>query len=188
MAAMSCRHGKDDMEILGVEKFGACGPRSTAARASDWHFGQCRFAQRVVRRCARDRSWSHCSTMAAEGGGAAALDRGHDAPLRGRQRGAVLLTIGVAVAAEHVRHLRASGDPSTPAVRSAGGRRASPPAGRDAGAGPAGSTSRTPCWSRCADSGRWSRGCDGRAAVESCGRRCRLPADGPRMRVAANAA
>jgi hypothetical protein len=32
------------------------------------------------------------------------LDGGHDATLRRRQRGAVLLTIGVTVAAEHVRH------------------------------------------------------------------------------------
>ena len=42
--------------------------------------------------------------MAAERGGAARLDRGHDAPLGGRQRPAGLLTIGVAVAAEDVRH------------------------------------------------------------------------------------
>ena len=42
--------------------------------------------------------------MAAESGGAAHLDRGHDAPLRGRERSTMLLTIGFAVAAEDVRH------------------------------------------------------------------------------------
>ena len=43
--------------------------------------------------------------MPAEYGGTARFDRGHDAPLSGRQRGDVL-TIAVAVAAEHVRHLQ----------------------------------------------------------------------------------
>jgi hypothetical protein len=42
--------------------------------------------------------------MAAERGGAARLDRRHDAPLSGRQGPVGLLTIGVAVAAEDVRH------------------------------------------------------------------------------------
>jgi hypothetical protein len=44
--------------------------------------------------------------VAAERGRATPLDRGHDTTLRGRQRSAVLLTIGVTVAAEHVRHFR----------------------------------------------------------------------------------
>lgn len=42
--------------------------------------------------------------MAAERGGPTLLDRRHDAPLRGRQRGSGLVTIDIAVAAEHVRH------------------------------------------------------------------------------------
>ena len=42
--------------------------------------------------------------MAAENGSSANLDRGHDTALRHRKRSAMLLTIGCAVAAEHVRH------------------------------------------------------------------------------------
>ena len=42
--------------------------------------------------------------MPPERGGAARLDRGHDAPLGGGQRAAGLLPIGVAVAAENIRH------------------------------------------------------------------------------------
>ena len=42
--------------------------------------------------------------MAAENGSSANLDRGHDTALRYRKRSAMLLTIGCAVAAEHVRH------------------------------------------------------------------------------------
>jgi hypothetical protein len=42
--------------------------------------------------------------MPAAGSGPAGFDRGHDAPLGGRQRRAGLRAIGVAVAAEDVRH------------------------------------------------------------------------------------
>ena len=42
--------------------------------------------------------------MAAENSGTADLDRGHNTALRYRKRSAMLLTIGCAVAAEHVRH------------------------------------------------------------------------------------
>ena len=44
--------------------------------------------------------------VTAERGGPAEFDRGHDAPLRRAQRRAMLRTIGVAVAAEHVRHFQ----------------------------------------------------------------------------------
>jgi len=44
--------------------------------------------------------------VTAKRGGPAEFDRGHDAPLRCAQRRAMLRTIGVAVAAEHVRHFR----------------------------------------------------------------------------------
>jgi len=42
--------------------------------------------------------------MAAEDSSPADLDRGHDAALRHRQGSAMLLTIGFAVAAKHIRH------------------------------------------------------------------------------------
>ncbi len=44
--------------------------------------------------------------MRAQGGGPAPLDRGHDTPLGRRQRGPRLVTIPVAVATKHVRHLQ----------------------------------------------------------------------------------
>jgi len=42
--------------------------------------------------------------MAAENSSPADLDRGHGAALRHRERSAMLLTIGFAVAAKHIRH------------------------------------------------------------------------------------
>ena len=63
--------------------------------------------------------------MAAESGGAAGFDRRHHAALRDRQRSAMLLTIGVAVAAEHIRHFRARDRSIGPALRSAEVRRVS---------------------------------------------------------------
>jgi hypothetical protein len=44
--------------------------------------------------------------VTAQRGGSADLDRRHDAPLRRAQHRAVLRTIGVAVAAEYIRHFR----------------------------------------------------------------------------------
>ena len=44
--------------------------------------------------------------MRAQGGGPAPLDRGHHTALGRRQRGPRLVTIHVAVATEHVRHLQ----------------------------------------------------------------------------------
>src|SRR5260370_6108294 len=44
--------------------------------------------------------------MRAQGGGPAPFNRGDDTPLGGQQRGPRLVTIDVAVAAEHVRHLQ----------------------------------------------------------------------------------
>ena len=44
--------------------------------------------------------------MAAENSGPADLYRGHYAALRRAERNAVLLTIGFAVAAKHIRHLK----------------------------------------------------------------------------------
>src|SRR5271169_33635 len=44
--------------------------------------------------------------MAAENSGPTDLYRSHDAALRRAERSAVLLTIGFAVAAKHIRHLK----------------------------------------------------------------------------------
>ena len=44
--------------------------------------------------------------MAAENSSPADLDRGHDTALCTRKRSAMFLTIGFAVAAKHIRHLK----------------------------------------------------------------------------------
>jgi len=44
--------------------------------------------------------------MAAQNSSPADLDRGHDTALRRRKRSAVFLTIGFAIAAKHIRHLK----------------------------------------------------------------------------------
>jgi hypothetical protein len=44
--------------------------------------------------------------MAAQNSGATDLDRGHDTALRYRQQSAIVLTIGFAVAAKHIRYLK----------------------------------------------------------------------------------
>ena len=59
--------------------------------------------------------------MPAEGGGAARLDRGHDAPLGGRQRRAGLLHDRRRRSGGRCPPLRASGDPRARALRSAQG-------------------------------------------------------------------
>jgi hypothetical protein len=74
---------------------------------------------------------------------AAALNRGHDAVLR---RGQVMpLTIGVAIAAEHIRHFRPRSGHGW-ALRRARVRRASLRSGSGWAAGRAGWVSRRPCW------------------------------------------
>jgi hypothetical protein len=44
--------------------------------------------------------------MTTQNSSAADLDRGHDTALRYRKRSAMLLTIGFAVAAKHIRHFK----------------------------------------------------------------------------------
>jgi hypothetical protein len=44
--------------------------------------------------------------MSTQNSSAADLDRGHDTALRYRKRSAMLLTIGCAVAAKHIRHFK----------------------------------------------------------------------------------
>ena len=55
--------------------------------------------------------------MATERGGAANLDRRHHPALCGGQSSTVLLTIGVAVAAEHIRHFWPGSTPTGPAAQ-----------------------------------------------------------------------
>jgi hypothetical protein len=97
------RHGKDDVEILAVQDLGGSllDPLGTCQR----------LTLRTVPIRAGVIGVPVVTTgvalfeMPAEYGGAARFDLGHDALLSGRQRGGVL-TIAVAVAAEHVRYLQ----------------------------------------------------------------------------------
>src|SRR5664280_373921 len=91
--------------------------------------------------------------VTAKRGGPAELDRGHDAPLRRAQRRAMLRTIGVAVAAEHVRHFRPRPGHRPARLRSAGARWAAVRRALDAATAPGGLPWRRPCWWRSADSG-----------------------------------
>ena len=53
--------------------------------------------------------------VTAERGGAATFDRKHGAPLRGRQRRAMLITESRAEVAEHIRHFQPLTGHGTPA-------------------------------------------------------------------------
>jgi hypothetical protein len=95
-------HGEDDVEILAVEDLGlpafdpcaACqGLTLGTVSIRAGVIGDALVPTRVA-----------LFDMATERGGAARLDRGHHAPLRGRERGGRLASIGLAVAAEDVRH------------------------------------------------------------------------------------
>ena len=103
--------------------------------------------------------------VATERGGAANLDRRHHPALCGGQSSSVLLTIGVAVAAEHIRHFRPG--PTHWSGRS-GGRRGpfGVDRGSDTAADPADLSSHKPCWWRSAGIPPSSRGCCDPSATE----------------------
>jgi hypothetical protein len=96
------RYGKDDVKIGTLQDLGGpvLNPRGTGQRLT---FGTVPIRAGVIRD-ALVTTGVALFDMPAEHGGAARLDRGHDAPLGGRQRPADLLPIGIAVAAEDVRH------------------------------------------------------------------------------------
>ena len=60
--------------------------------------------------------------VTAQRGGSTELDGGHDTPLGRVQRRAMLRTISVAVAAEHVRHFRPQAGHREARLRSSGAR------------------------------------------------------------------
>jgi hypothetical protein len=95
-------HGEDDGELLAVEDLGPPALDPCGARQ--------RLTLRAVPVCAGVIRDALVATgvarldMAAARSGAARLDRGHDARLRARRRHAGVSSIGVARAAEDVRH------------------------------------------------------------------------------------
>jgi len=128
------RHGEDDVKVLRVEQVrGAVvdpgGPGQRLAR------GAMPITAAVVPD-ARVSAAVALFDMAAEGGGAALRDRGDDAPVRHRERRTHVITIRVAVAAEHVRDRRRR------AIHRLGAQRAVGVGGWDGGATGRGSKSR----------------------------------------------
>jgi hypothetical protein len=92
--------------------------------------------------------------MAAENSGPTDLYRGHDAALRRAERSAVLLTIGFAIAAKHIRHLKL-GAIHVPGARSIVVERAWAQGQLAAGANRVGWWWSTPWYWRCVNSGPW---------------------------------
>src|SRR5438132_6094795 len=91
-------YGEDHVEVLGVQKLGLAilEPLSPGERLAFWAMP---IGARVVS-VALMATVVTLLQMAAQGSGAADLDRGHDTALRHRQRSAIVLTIGFAVAAK----------------------------------------------------------------------------------------
>jgi hypothetical protein len=98
------RYGEDDVEIWHCEELGSSVLKPLGTRQ-----GLALWAVAIAARVVADAlvaAGIALLDMATEGCRATLLDGGHDATLRRRQRAAVLLTMGVTVAAEHVRHFR----------------------------------------------------------------------------------
>jgi len=98
------RHSEDDVEVWHCEELGSSVLKPLGTRQ-----GLALRAVAIAARVVRDAlvaAGIALLEVAAERCRATLLDRRHHATLRRRQRGAVLLTIGLTVAAEHVRHFR----------------------------------------------------------------------------------
>jgi hypothetical protein len=97
------RHRKDDVKIGYLQKLGLavldplCAGQALAFRAMPIPTG--------VEAIALMATLITAFEVAAEGGGPAHLDRGHDAPLRRGHRRAMFLSMSFAVSAEDIRHL-----------------------------------------------------------------------------------
>src|SRR6266404_1069711 len=103
MAAISCGTVKTTWKYGTARSSSAVvKPLGTGQRLTLWAVA---IAARVVRD-ALVAAGIALLDVAAERCRATPLNRRHDTTLRCRQRSAVLLTIGVTVAAEHVRHFR----------------------------------------------------------------------------------
>jgi hypothetical protein len=92
------------VEVLGIQKLGLAifEPSSAGERLA---FGTVAIGTGVIS-VALMAALITLLQMAAQNRSPAELDRSHDTALRHRQRSAMLLTIGFAVAAKHIRHLK----------------------------------------------------------------------------------
>ena len=98
------RHGKDDVKIGRIEEFGLpiLDPLRPGQRLA---FGAVPVAARVEA-MALMAALVAAFEVAAESRRAAHLDGGHDASLRQGHRRVMLVSIGLPVATEHVRHFQ----------------------------------------------------------------------------------
>src|ERR1700686_701496 len=98
------RHGEDDMKVGHLEKFGFAilDPPGAGGGLTPWAVPSAARVEGVSLMTALVAALH----MAAESGCPAHFDRGHDAPLPGGHRRAMLFAVGFAIAAEHVRHFQ----------------------------------------------------------------------------------
>jgi hypothetical protein len=99
------RYGKDDVEVLDVEKFGVTFLNPLGARQR-LAFGAMAVAAGVIG-IALMATLVALLEMTAQCRCAAHLDRAHDAPLRRGQRRAMLFSIDFSVVAENIRYFQA---------------------------------------------------------------------------------
>jgi hypothetical protein len=98
------RHGEDDMKVRDLKKFGLAilKPLGSGEGLTFWAMAITARVEGVSLMTA----FVAALHMAAESGCSAHFDGGHDAPLPGRHRRAMLFAVGFAITAEHVRHFQ----------------------------------------------------------------------------------
>ena len=98
------RKSEHNVKILSVQEFGltVLEPLSPSKRLAFWAVA----IRTGVESVALMPAMVTLLQMAAQNSSPADLDRGHDTALRHGKRSAVLLTIGFAVAAKHIRYLK----------------------------------------------------------------------------------
>ena len=105
------RHGEDDMKVRDLKKFGLAvlKPLGSGQGLTFWAMA----IPARVEGVSLVPALVAALHMAAKSGCPAHFDGGHDAPLPGGHRRAMLFAVGFAIAAEHVRHfqLRTIHDP-----------------------------------------------------------------------------
>ena len=98
------RHGEDDMKVRDLKKFGLAvlKPLGSGQGLTFWAMAIPARVEGVSLVTALVATLH----MAAESGCPAHFDGGHDAPLPGGHRRAMLFAVGFAIAAKHVRHFQ----------------------------------------------------------------------------------
>src|ERR1700730_8261225 len=180
------RQGKYDVKVLGVQEFRLAmfDPLCPGEGLTLWTMA---IAAAVIRDALMLTAVAGLH-VPAERSGTACSDRLHDAPLRRGQRGLVLITIRLTVAAEDLRDFEPQSLHGELRLRSALAPWAVPAAAADAAANPADCGSRRPWRLPDADTAPWSTDFDAPSAAGWCAGRCRTRAGGPQRHVSGNAA